>query len=311
MENNEESKIEVSSTGALTEVTERKPTSLETDGLKGPVKQVKQTKYKAFKKFGIVYLGEQDGNAYDNSNFISTYREDGSKSVEMKFCKDGSTNQILYNEKGLLVELNNTYAGGVIGSHSIISYDKDGKQLEHKMYDAENILFARHEYIYNDKGLLILNNQYEKNEVLSGSTSYLYNENGKNLEWKTVDANGNANYWTRSILNSKGHTVESQQLLPDGSIKQVFKYYDHYDKDDNPIPPDPTIKHTPYVNKESLYVAKTELDYRGNWIKKINYFGELPIAIYIREFIYFDEEAKKDLTVEDPFFQLPFTLSNP
>ncbi len=311
MENNEESKIEVSSTGALTVVTERKPTSLETDELKGPVKQVKQTKYKAFKKFGIVYLGEQDGNAYNNSNFISTYREDGSKSVEIKFSKDGSTNQILYNEIGLIVELNNTYAGGVIGSHSIISYDKDGKQLEHKMYDAENILFARHEYLYDDKGKQLFNNQYGQNEVLSASTSYLYDENGKNIESKTVDASGNANYWTSRKYNSKGHLVESQDFAPDGSIKQVFKYYENYDKDDNPIPPDPTIKHTPYVNKESLYVAKTELDHRGNWIKKINYFGELPISIYLREFTYFEEEEKKILLVEDPFFQLPFTLSNP
>ena len=310
MENNEESKVEVSSTGALTEVAEHKATSLEKDELKGPVKQVKQTKYKAFRKFGIVYIGEQDGNSYDDSNFIDTFREDGSKSEELKFGKDGSTNQAIYNEKGLLLELNNSYGGGVIRSHSILSYDIEGRQLEHKIYNTENILIGRHQNIYDEKGKLQFNNQYSQNEVLSGSTSYLYDENGKNIESKTVDEKGVANYWSRNKYNSKGHTVESQQLAPDGSIKSVNKYYEYYDKEDNPIQKS-SKKKSKSVSKEELYEAKTELDHRGNWIKKVNFFGDLPIAIYMREFIYYDEEKKEELTIENTFFKLPFSLLNP
>lgn len=307
----EGNEITVGSDGTLAEneVTAASVRSLDTDGLFGSVKQLKQMQYKAFAKFGKVYLGEPEGEKYDQKNTIDFYSEKGSKTEHLSFGIDGSQSQQLYNERGQLYELSNKYANGEVGSHSTLSYNEQGKQLEHKIYDGENKLIGRYEHTYNDRGQLLQQNQYGPDGKVNSNTTYTYDKNGKNIETKSVDVDGVSNSWTKSKFNKKGHMVEHSYLRADGTVRDVRKFYDNYDVNGDPIPPDPNIKHVPYKPKESLYVAKLEKDEKGNWIKKINFFGDLPINIFIREISYYGEE-EKEIIQADTLFNLPINLSN-
>ena len=312
MKKDEESKITVSGDGLLSESTEAivaPVRSKEADGLLGPVKKVKQMQYKAFAKFGKVYLGEPEGGKYEQKNTMDFYSEKGVKTEHITFGTDGSESQQLFNEREQLYELNNKYPGGVSGSHSTLSYDEEGKQLEHRIYDGEMKLIAWYEHVYNERGQLLKQNHWGEAGQLQSNTTYTYDENGRNIEIKSIDEKGVPNNWTKNKLNKKGHMVEHSYLRADGSVREVSKFYDGYDAEGDPILRDPSTPHVPYVPKESSYVAKLEKDEKGNWIRKINFFGELPINIIIREISYYGEE-EKELNQVDAFFNLPINLSN-
>src|SRR4051812_36411455 len=112
------------------------PTDLEKEGLKGPVKSIMQTAYKAHLRSGQIIQGKIESNySFGSKNFIISYNEKGAKVHELFFgteCRKGH----VFNDKGQLTE--------------IIDYDtKDGS------------LKQRNTFTYNEKGGMLANICYK------------------------------------------------------------------------------------------------------------------------------------------------------
>src|SRR5438045_539577 len=90
------------------------PTDVEKLGLTGPVKQVKQTYFKAHGKPGMVVQGRQDGDTYSGKNYICTFDEKGVKTSDLKFAANGAGMKSIYNAHGKEREMFNYKAGHVL-----------------------------------------------------------------------------------------------------------------------------------------------------------------------------------------------------
>ena len=97
MKKNETSKITVGIDGLTDGTAVAKPTTVAKDGLKGNVKQVKQSRYKAFERFGKVYMGEPEGDLINGKTFINSYTPEGSKTENLAYNADGAKKIKIYN----------------------------------------------------------------------------------------------------------------------------------------------------------------------------------------------------------------------
>jgi len=307
MENNEESNVTVNRSGSLTENAAIKQTTLSKSGLLGPVKQIKHSRYKAFSKFGKVYMGEPEGTTYEKNNFIDSYTIDGAITENIKFNANGGKNCITYNEKELTISDQSFLQGGLYSGEQITTYNENGDRLMYKSFDAKGDVSFYIESIYNEAGKELETGTYMSHPSLENSkTMRSYNDEGHCIELKMTRGE-KIQAWSKYRLNDKGNIVEQDNLNEDGSVKETSKYYHYYDENGDRIPQAPYI---PPPSKEDSYKAKTENDHHGNWIKKITYYAGNPVSIFIREINYYGEELQKKLVAKDGFFNLPINLKD-
>ena len=306
MKKNETSKITVGIDGLTDGTAVAKPTTVAKDGLKGNVKQVKQSRYKAFERFGKVYMGEPEGDLINGKTFINSYTPEGSKTENLAYNADGAKKIKIYNDKELLTNEVSIMMGGLPSGEHVTTYTEKGDRLLFQAIDREGKVSFYTQHYYdaagNDLGYAtFMNNK----DLEDSSTRYTYDDEGHKVELK-ITQGGKLTKWARYRSNKKGNPIEQDELNPDGSILKTTKYHNLYDKNGDRKPTPPYIP----VDKEDAYQAKTENDHHGNWIRKITYFDGKPISIFIREVIYYGEEEKKAFVPQDEFFNLPVNLSN-
>jgi len=276
-------------------------TDVAKDKLNGPVRQIKKMQYKAFEKYGKTYLGKPEGESYERKNSLTTYNEKGYKIKEIDFSTNGESRyEHNYNEKGLLTESYNYNNDGSLAWKSVTTYNDNNKEIENIVINGEGKVIGSHTNEYNEKGKLIEKLDYDYTGKLRSKSTWIYDEKGNQVETKQTDAEGIATFWRKSKYNPKGHCIEVVDLNPDGSIKQTLSFANSYDNEGNPIPRNTKNPYMPFE-----YISKVESDHHDNWIRKINYYRNKPVNIYIREISYYGEEPKEAFTTADTLFEVP------
>ncbi len=283
-----------------------KPTTVAKDGLKGNVKQVKQSRYKAFTRFGKVYMGEPEGTEYEKLSFIDSYTEAGAKTENVKYNVNGGKDIITYNEQELPILDRGYMMGGLYNGEKVTTYNENGDMLLYQVFNREGNVSFYFQNTYDEGGRLLeeftdMNNK----ELENRKTTRTYNDEGHLIELIMTEGD-KINKWVKYRLNFKGNPIEQDELNPDGSIIKTTKYRHLYDKNGDRKPTPPYIP----VDKEDVYQVKSENDHHGNWIKKITYFDEKPVSVFIREISYYGEEERKPFLSQDEFFNLPLNLNN-
>jgi hypothetical protein len=283
-----------------------KPTTVEKDGLKGSVKQIKQSRYKAFERFGKVYMGEPEGTDHEKLSFIDSYTKEGAKTEHIKYNVNGGKTIITYNEKELTILEKDYLMGGSYSGKKTTTYNENGDMLLLQSIDRDGKVSFYFQNTYDEKGKLL--EEYTNSihaTIANRKTTRNYNDEGHLIELIMTEDDKITN-WLKYRVNHKGNPIEQDQLNPDGSVIKTSKYRHLYDKNGDRKPTPPYIP----VDKEDVYQAKTENDHHGNWIKKITYFDGKPVSVFIREISYFGEEEKKEFLTQDEFFNLPLNLNN-
>lgn len=299
--------------------------TIESFGLSGKVKSLKETSYLAQDKLGEISQGMKVGE-----NYYCRFNENGMTTLRIEFEKEYYLNggkrpyisswkktTYKYNSKGYLIES--------------IDYDRNDKILTKGTYkyNYKNLVEAKNFYrqeslevlgdnlfttIYkyrNDK--LIEKGTYRSDSILEGYGKYLYkyDSNNKLIERKHCDAKGDC--WRSEYVYSSKRVKEKKYNL-DGSysgmnvsifnrngnlIKESFYNSENkidfieiykYDKDDNLIEEGRKSKYEDHHNWKYIY------DDKGNEVKYYRYNINSDITfkiIYKYEFDNNDNWIKK------------------
>lgn len=108
----------LASYGQLEKKTEKK-NDLTEENLKGKVKSIKETTYKAVDKFGQIEKGDVLNNYFN-----------------------------IYNEKGNKIEDNFYDSDGNLSSKDTYEYDEKGNMIEENWYESDGSLYEKHTYKY-------------------------------------------------------------------------------------------------------------------------------------------------------------------
>jgi len=150
-------------------------------GLKGNVKFIARSTYKAVEKFGEI---EKD---YLSSKYTDKYDEKGNVIEENKYNADGSLRSFRpkttykYDENGNKIE-ENWYNAGSLRYEFTYKYDEKGNKIEESWYNADGSLDAKYKSKYDEKGNEIEKNKYYADGSLDAKYKSKYDEKGNEIE---------------------------------------------------------------------------------------------------------------------------------
>ena len=130
-----------------------KKNDLTEENLKGKVKSIKETTYKAVDKFEQIEKGDVLNNYFN-----------------------------IYNEKGNKIEDNFYDSDGNLSSKDTYEYDEKGNKIEENWYNSDGSLDSKYTYKYDEKGNIIEENYHNSNGRLYEKHTYKY-EYDKNNNW--------------------------------------------------------------------------------------------------------------------------------
>ena len=156
-----------------------KKNDLTEENLKGKVKSIKETTYKAVDKFGQI----KKGNVLNN--YFTIYNKKGNTIEGNEYYSDGSLNYkttYKYDEKGNKIEKNTYKYDGSLNYKTTYKYDEKGNKIEKNNYYYSGRLDSKTTYKYDEKGNTIEQNIYYHGSRPAENYSYKY-EYDKNNNW--------------------------------------------------------------------------------------------------------------------------------
>ncbi len=276
--------------------------NLEDYKLKGPVRRVEQQPYTAIAKSGFIIRGEIQKERSYAKYFILCFNENGKKTEEyITYYKDHQMKYV-YNEKGLEVEYNDLEQG-VLKSRMFYEYNNIGEISKLTHTDAEgNVINSSSIREYDKNGFLNKVMSYDKDNVLKTEEVLTNNEKGKKTEQIRSKADGSIELWIKYILNEYGDATETIYLKADGSIDKHEKNTYEYDAEGNMI----GANGKKYIHEYYSYL-EIEHDQYGNWISRIEFLKNRPMAFHFRKISYYGEsEAGKDFSYFENIDKVPY-----
>ena len=220
--------------GQLEKKSEKK-NDLTEENLKGKVKSIKETTYKAVDKFGQIKKGNVFYDGF-SSPFTIIYNEKGNQIKICRYDKYGkidNKNTYKYDEKGNIIE-HNTYDDGRLVFKDIYKYDEKGNKIEKNHYYYDGRLDYKTTYKYDEKGNNIEENIYDYDYDGYGSKyTYKYDEKGNNIEKNYYGSNGRLDYKNTYKYDEKGNNIEENTYYYDDRPIENYSYEYEYDKNNN------------------------------------------------------------------------------
>jgi hypothetical protein len=245
--------------------------------LLGKVNSLRQFSYVAIEKFGEISKGERGSEI--------------SKNME-----------IIFNENGNEIEINQWESSGNRGIKRILKYDIKGNLIEENSYNPDGSLLAKVKLEYDDKGNKVGLNRsfpaylgYVENEI------YKYDSKGNLIEENHYNPDG-LTFMVKREYDDKGNEVETNRYNPDGSLggKWTHKYDSKGNLiEDNSVHFKSSFKYDDKGNKiesnsynsdgnlDSKNTYKYTFDKVGNWTQQIKFKNYKPTYIIEREIEYY------------------------
>ncbi|MDP4265751.1 MAG: hypothetical protein Q8941_24750 [Bacteroidota bacterium] len=218
--------------------------------LKGRVRTIRESSYKAVEKAGAVQKDESTGSVT-----VIDFNERGNMIVKKWLNTDGSIDRkdtCRYDNTGHMIEMDLLDGWENLEKKITFKYDENGKMIEKNSYNPDGSLDERSVYKYTK----------DRNMI----DELFYNKNG--------DRDGGNNFQYDSLWNL------TQEVFSRGTFIKNNYSYDEYG---NAIE---KIKHSTGSDFRD-YTYKYEYDKNFNWIKKDEFVNEAQVSITERVIIYF------------------------
>jgi hypothetical protein len=302
-----------------------KDNDLQKENLKGNIKCIVESHYKATKSFGEIEKGEKiishqinDTIKYNHKGYIT----ETSKDLGIKLWKY----YYKYNEEGLLKRIT-TYYNSKLLSKEEYKYNNKNQLIETVYYSKPNPLLShqdtslsmqeREEYKYNQIGKLIEKSFYSIDykpifehinnpEAIELKSKYVYKYDkiGNKIESISYDIYEKISGKYQFIYDTDRNMIYKKTYNKSGEIGDVWQY--KYDKNGNKTeesnsqiiegsdfkifnedgtPTDDFLEARFNLNIKFIY--EYTYDKNMNWIKRIIFRGENPTEIQEREIEYY------------------------
>ena len=269
---------------------EIKQTDVELMDMTGPVKQVKQTFHKVFRKGDIYERGKivyPVGKSH--SNGITIFNEKGKKIEAHLFSEDGHIYKQFYNEDGKATNYSHIKADGSIHYTGKHIYNKNGLEIENSSYNADGTFSSKIERSYNERGQQTECIQYFKENEIWHKSVWVYDINGFKIE--DISTNGDGTLSHRNIFKNdkNGHCIQMEMYKSDGNLDKRHTFEVEYDSEGNYINNNQYHKD---LKRASLELEENawERDAFTNWIEKWDYYKGVMVSVTVREIIYYGEQ---------------------
>jgi hypothetical protein len=298
----------------------KKKTDAETLFLKGPVKQVMETAYKAHHVAGITVQGKiEPSYSFYRFNAVTFFNEIGFKTSEWLYGNDErvenlfneknqwyksihydilgnrkNTTVFTYDEKGNRITDVVTMPDGNLYCDAEYKWAEDGKVTEHRSWTYRNNEKKQSSHVvheYNEQRQETRITQYAEDGSVKHLTTYTYNEKGQKIEYRS-ESNENPRIGQRHTYayNEKGDMTISHVYDHEGNLKATHDYTPKYDIEGKRI--DQRKPYNPHELKDGE-TETNELDAYGNWIKKTIFHNGHAMNIYLRQIAYYGDESEK------------------
>ncbi len=290
-------------------------TYLEAAKLKGPVRQLMCTTYKANLRSGLVEPGQiLLGLHYEDNNIVVELNEKGHKIYEMAYG-DKMDAENTYDDEGRHV-ISSDFMHGKRLYTTTMFYDANGRNTGSISINEDGTPRSSSEMRYNEKGLPVESKSYQgdgsagahctvwvydaKNQmvgytrtrpggVIEHEYSATYDEKGNKTE--SISKSFNTKFvkpYERSVYyyNQLNHCVQVTVFDEAGKELRSNNYAEYFDADGKP-----KVKE----KRSELAEGETESfeeDQYGNWVRKTVFHKEVPISVQIRELVYFGEPER-------------------
>ncbi len=228
-----------------------------------------------------------------------------------------------FNEQGLMIDQCHYDAKGNKQHGLYHKYDAEGNLIEQGNYKGDKILTTKYTTRYDDAGRAIESTSWSENgnesvtlrsyddkgnetEVRQSSNGvlgyhqtkeYQYNSNGVMRGYTAINHISQRAVASKTVCkcNAYGDVIQADHYNADGSLQESRTIEHEYDADGKKIVPVYGEKPA----KLDSQTEETENDAHGNWIKKTTYYksadkvwNKIPVNLYVREIIYWGEEAR-------------------
>ncbi len=261
--------------------------------LKGNVKSLHETFYKAEHKSGEIIKGKKICNEGGYESKIS-FNDKGYKTEDTRFKVDGSPSAKLvyaYNDKSDRIEEDKYNTDGSVAHKSKFDYkyDDTGKMIEKDWFKEDGSSDGKEVYKYDEKGNIIEKNVFRADGTLDWRTADKYNDKGNVIE--TIEYKSSGEIILRFVFkyNDYGKVVEETWFTK--GTKFLVTYLQTYDSKGNRVKTDwVDAKGKAYA----MLTYKIEYDKNDNWIRvtelnpdKVSFFGGRDECVVEREIEYF------------------------
>jgi len=267
-----------------------RPKDHEGEELNGPIRELKQSLYKAKNKKGEITPGKPVENDHRLFNYLLRFNEKGAKIEEQRIENNSVKYHLFYNEFGKTSKEIYYEKSGEINFIAHHTFNDIGLQLETNVVKADGTWMWKEVHEYNEKNLLISIKHSYPNEKMNRLNTYGYDERGNKTESKGINADGKVWSWDIWKYDSHNNATELKRMNYDGKWETSY-FPREYDGNGE------LVKQNYFVPKKDseIYEFSCERDNHGNWIEKVEYYKNLPVNFYVREICYFGEEPKKSL----------------
>jgi hypothetical protein len=287
----------------------KKQSDLESDNVKGKVKQITQKYYEAEEKEGRDTIGQQ----YESTdrNFVINYNEKGyitwatfyktrsTLDYRYTFKYDNAGNRIeetwfdsdnaldyritrKFSNMGHLLELKRyTDTTATYTEKYVYEPDPSGNPVKTSLYDENDVLITMTTSIYDGYGNRIEDDNFDGKGKSMGKVLYTYDSRRLKTSEDAYSADGNIMTKKKFQYEFRGKLSQQQNFDNNGKLveKNVFVFNDKGDENEWT-----NFDRTGFVVYKYTYTY--EYDAQGNWIKKTQLQDGKPVFYTLREIVY-------------------------
>jgi hypothetical protein len=212
-----------------------KKNSLTQKGLKGKVKSLTETEYKA----SVINGKNTTGEILKRKIFI-------------------------FNNSGYLTEENKLGENGKMEPSCLIKYDNNNMEVEKSDFHNGKMLMSL-KSVYNAESVLIESTSYDSQNKPSMTYKYKYDNNGNKIQWDSYNSDGKL--FRNHIYKYDENGNNTEHITYNKSGKQEEKLVYKYDNNSR------TIEYCSYGPDKLKYRTTYKRDDKGNCIEMVNYNG--------------------------------------
>ena len=240
--------------------------------LKGKVKSIKETQYKATKK-GDIYIKEPD-NEYYSTNVITTFSETGDEILSTSINKDGmvtDSREYKYIKPGMESQWLNYNGKHELESKVTFEYDDKDYLITKTVFDTAGKIKSKSRSNYNFTSNSTYEKQFVKDDGTLDDDKYIYTYNTDTLLADEESISPNSAFSTYRIMYSYDSTKRLAEKTLHNSIAK--------DGED-----------TRTAGFKTVSITKYEYDAKGNMIKEsselIDFAGQSGMVTETYEYVY-------------------------
>ena len=212
----------------------------ERQGLKGPVKQLKEEHFNAFENDGLTYIGKpSEGFNMYNNRLILFDEQHNVRETEHFLIEH--VYKTIFDTDGNVIE-NISYDPGnnnIIKSKSTFNYTDDISTNESISYNNKNEISYRSSCILDNQKRITERIQYNvnsknKDEILERYVWEFSGDFKSHTKVTIYNAEGNIVRVTEQVLNQLGHGYKTIEYNPNGEVTKINDYSYLFNDDGTP-----------------------------------------------------------------------------